>query len=119
VVPFPAGGSVDAIARLAQPLLQQKLGTTVLIENRSGGSGSIGAASVAKSIPDGLYVAVRFDTQAVDLGSKGRTGSGTFFDEQVRIWGAVGLKTGSRPTLKRGWLHPMPEVDVIDILCIA
>jgi tripartite-type tricarboxylate transporter receptor subunit TctC len=66
VVPFPAGGSVDAIARLVQPLLQQKLGTTVLIENRAGGSGSIGAASVAKSIPDGYTWLFVFDTHAVN-----------------------------------------------------
>jgi tripartite-type tricarboxylate transporter receptor subunit TctC len=76
VVPFPAGGSVDAIARLVQPLLQQKLGTTVLIENRAGGSGSIGAASVAKSIPDSYTWLFVSGTHAVNPGSKSRTGSG-------------------------------------------
>jgi len=53
VVPFAPGGSTDVIARLAQPGLQQRLGTTVIIENRPGGSGTIGAGIVAKSPPDG------------------------------------------------------------------
>ena len=51
VVPFPPGGSVDAIARLVQQGLQQRLGATIIIENKSGASGSIGAAQVAKSRP--------------------------------------------------------------------
>jgi len=51
--PFPAGGASDSIARLLQPGLQQRLGTTVVIENRPGASASIGATVVAKSPPDG------------------------------------------------------------------
>jgi tripartite-type tricarboxylate transporter receptor subunit TctC len=66
VAPFPPGGSVDAIARIVQPGLQQRLGATVLIENRPGGSGSIGAASVAKAAPDGSTWLFVFDTHAVN-----------------------------------------------------
>ena len=66
VVPFPPGGSVDAIARMVQPGLQQRLGTTVVIENKSGASGSIGAAQVAKSPPDGGSWLFVFDTHAVN-----------------------------------------------------
>ena len=66
VVPFPAGGSVDAIARLAQAGLQQRLGVSVLIENRAGGSGSVGAAAVAKAAPDGNNWLFVFDTHAVN-----------------------------------------------------
>jgi tripartite-type tricarboxylate transporter receptor subunit TctC len=66
VAPFPPGGSVDAIARMVQPGLQQRLGATVLIENRPGGSGSIGAASVAKAAPDGNTWLFVFDTHAVN-----------------------------------------------------
>ena len=54
VNPFPAGGSSDAIARLLVPGLQQRLGATVIVENKPGASGSIGGAMVAKSPPDGL-----------------------------------------------------------------
>jgi tripartite-type tricarboxylate transporter receptor subunit TctC len=66
VAPFPPGGSVDAISRLVAPGLQQRLGATVIVENRPGGSGSIGAAAVAKSAPDGQTWLVVFDTHAVN-----------------------------------------------------
>jgi tripartite-type tricarboxylate transporter receptor subunit TctC len=66
IAPFPAGGSVDAIARLVQPGLQQRLGASILIENRAGGSGSIGAASVAKAAPDGNTWLFVFDSHAVN-----------------------------------------------------
>ena len=51
--PFPAGGTSDAMARLLQPILQQRLGATILVENRPGAPASIGATVVAKSPPDG------------------------------------------------------------------
>ncbi len=66
VVPFPPGGTVDPIARLAQPGLQSRLGTTIIIENKPGASGSIGAAQVAKSPPDGSNWLFVFDTHAVN-----------------------------------------------------
>ncbi len=66
VVPFPPGGTVDPIARMVQPGLQQKLGSTVIIENKPGASGSIGAAQVAKSPPDGSNWVFVFDTHAVN-----------------------------------------------------
>jgi tripartite-type tricarboxylate transporter receptor subunit TctC len=66
VVPFPPGGTVDPIARMVQPGLQQRLGTTIIIENKPGASGSIGAAQVAKSPPDGSNWVFVFDTHAVN-----------------------------------------------------
>ena len=65
VVPFPPGGSTDALARLLQPGLQAKLGQTVIVENKSGAAGSLGAAYVAKSPPDGSTILVTFDSHAV------------------------------------------------------
>jgi len=66
VAVFPPGGSVDQVARiLAQPLSIQ-LGQTVIVENKGGASGSIGAASVAASQPDGYTFAVVFDTYGVN-----------------------------------------------------
>jgi len=53
VVPFPAGGLTDVPTRLAASLLQEKIGQPVVIENRSGASGTIGAAYVARATPDG------------------------------------------------------------------
>ena len=49
VVPFAAGGSTDAVARLVSPGLQQRLGVPIVVENRSGAAGSIGTDVVAKS----------------------------------------------------------------------
>ena len=65
VVPFPPGGSTDALARLLQAHLQTRLGRTVLVENKSGAAGSLGAAQVAKSAPDGITFLVTFDSHAV------------------------------------------------------
>src|SRR3984885_15106715 len=66
IVPFPPGGSVDPIARMAQPGLQQKLGATIVIENRPGSSGSLGTGLVAKSPPDGNTWLFVFDSHAVN-----------------------------------------------------
>src|SRR4051812_8982879 len=65
VVPFPPGGSTDALARLLQSHLQSRLGRTVLVENKSGAAGSLGAIQVAKSAPDGATFLVTFDSHAV------------------------------------------------------
>ena len=53
VVPYPAGGPADFMGRLAAQKLQEKLGVTVVVENKSGASGTIGAESVRQSPPDG------------------------------------------------------------------
>src|SRR5437879_3544727 len=66
VVPFPPGGTADPIARMVQPGLQQRLGATIVIENKPGASGSIGTAQVAKSPPDGSNWVIVFDTHAVN-----------------------------------------------------
>jgi tripartite-type tricarboxylate transporter receptor subunit TctC len=66
IVPFPPGGSVDAVARLAQAGLAQRLGVSIVIENRAGASGSTGSAVVAKSPPDGNTWLIVFDTHAVN-----------------------------------------------------
>lgn len=53
IVPWPAGGSVDIAARVIAEQLSVNLGQPVLVDNRPGAAGNIGAAAVAKSAPDG------------------------------------------------------------------
>lgn len=52
-VGYPAGGSVDGVARRIAPFLQKELGQSVVVENRAGAGGVVAAAAVAKSEPDG------------------------------------------------------------------
>jgi tripartite-type tricarboxylate transporter receptor subunit TctC len=66
IVPFPAGGSVDTLARTLAPALQASLGQTIIVDNRGGGSGSIGAGIAAKSPADGYTFLLVFDTHAVN-----------------------------------------------------
>jgi len=66
VAVFPPGGSVDQVARILQVPLQTLLGQTVIVENKGGASGSIGAAAVAAAPADGYTFAVVFDTHGVN-----------------------------------------------------
>src|SRR5258708_15778930 len=58
VVPFPAGSSTDIIARIVAQKLSHRLGQQVVIENRAGASGNIGADAVAKAPPDGYTIGI-------------------------------------------------------------
>jgi tripartite-type tricarboxylate transporter receptor subunit TctC len=53
VVPYPPGGNVDITARIIGPTLGELLGQTVVVDNRGGGGGNVGAHLVAKAMPDG------------------------------------------------------------------
>ena len=56
IVPFAAGGSTDIVARLVADRLQQSLGQAVVVENRAGAGGAIGAEFVAKATADGYTI---------------------------------------------------------------
>jgi tripartite-type tricarboxylate transporter receptor subunit TctC len=58
VVTYPAGGAADMLARLVAPKMAATLGQSVVIENRGGGAGQVGAGYVARSKPDGYTVMV-------------------------------------------------------------
>src|SRR5438445_659581 len=66
IVPFPPGGTTDLIARIVQPKFQEFIGNTVVIENRSGAGGSVGALEAAQAAPDGYTLLMVFDTHAVN-----------------------------------------------------
>ncbi len=53
VVPFPAGGGTDVVARLIAAKMQDKLGQSVIVENRAGANGNIGMEAVFRADPDG------------------------------------------------------------------
>ncbi len=58
IVPFPAGGSTDAVARAMQPALEKILGQPVVVENRSGAGGVLGVDAIAKAAPDGYTIGI-------------------------------------------------------------
>jgi tripartite-type tricarboxylate transporter receptor subunit TctC len=62
IVPFPAGAGPDQVARLLGQHLQDTLGQTVVIENRAGALGSLGAQEVARSAPDGYTLLMGTNT---------------------------------------------------------
>jgi tripartite-type tricarboxylate transporter receptor subunit TctC len=53
IVAFPAGGASDVVARIAAAALTEELGVQVIVDNRGGASGTIGAESAARATPDG------------------------------------------------------------------
>ena len=53
IVPFPAGGTVDAVARIAAQRLADSVKQPVVVDNRAGAGGSIGTEAVARATPDG------------------------------------------------------------------
>src|SRR5262245_26037704 len=65
IVPFAAGGAVDVVARLVGGKMAESIGQTVIIENRPGASGTLGADAVAKSPPDGHMILQNSQGQAL------------------------------------------------------
>jgi tripartite-type tricarboxylate transporter receptor subunit TctC len=67
VVPFPAGGSVDGVARILVQKLNETIGQHFIVENRAGGaSGNVGANAVAKAAPDGYTLLVSASVHVIN-----------------------------------------------------
>ncbi len=56
IVPFPAGGTTDIVARIVAQRMSETMGQPVLVENRGGAGGAIGADAIAKAAPDGYTI---------------------------------------------------------------
>lgn len=66
IVPWPPGGSTDTVARIMQQRLGEVLGRPVVIDNKGGASGAIGAGEAARAAPDGYTFILVYDTQATN-----------------------------------------------------
>src|SRR5262249_18939992 len=58
IVPYAAGGGVDVVARIVAPKMSEGLGQQLVIDNRGGAAGNIGAEIAARSAPDGYTVLI-------------------------------------------------------------
>src|SRR4029077_16827646 len=67
VIAFPAGGTIDTLGRILSQKLTEASGQNVVIENRPGGGGNIGAAAAAKSTPDGYTLHLGAQTLGVNV----------------------------------------------------
>ncbi|MCX7154389.1 MAG: tripartite tricarboxylate transporter substrate binding protein [Proteobacteria bacterium] len=65
IVPFPAGGPTDLVARAAGDILRNAFGQPVIIDNRPGGNGTVGLEVLAKSPPDGYTLGITAITLAI------------------------------------------------------
>jgi tripartite-type tricarboxylate transporter receptor subunit TctC len=65
IVPFPAGGLVDAVARLMEPAIEKALGRPLIVENRPAASGTLGTQAVARADADGYTLLLASSTHTV------------------------------------------------------
>jgi tripartite-type tricarboxylate transporter receptor subunit TctC len=113
VVPFPAGSSTDIVARIVAQKLSHRLGQQVVIENRAGASGNIGADAVAKAAPDGYTIGIATaSTHAVAASL-----SPNLPYDPIRDFAPVGM-IGSQPYVLV--LHPaLPARNLAELIALA
>ena len=65
ILAYAAGGAMDLSGRVIAPILQEQMGQPVIVENRTGGAGNIGAEAVAKAAPDGYTILFYADAYTI------------------------------------------------------
>jgi tripartite-type tricarboxylate transporter receptor subunit TctC len=113
VVPFPPGGGVDALARILAERLSVSLKQNVVVENRTGGGGTVGTRQVAKAEPDG-YTLMLAHTGTISINPSLYANAG--YDPR-KDFAPIGL-IGSMPVALIA--HPsFPAKTVADVIAIA
>jgi len=113
IVPNPAGGTSDILARILAPKMAEILGATVLVENKAGATGNLGSDFVAKSAPDG------FTLLLTDIGSLAIAPSvfPTLPFDPVKDFAPVGLVAYSPHILAA--TPSLPVKDVKELIALA
>ena len=62
IVPYPAGGGTDVVARIVGKYLSERLKQTIIVENRGGANGQVGLQALKQSAPDGYTMAMTSDS---------------------------------------------------------
>src|SRR5258708_431008 len=113
IVPYPAGGGGDALARIVGEKLSAALGQQVVVDNRGGGGGNIGTRAVAKSPPDG-YTLLLGHTGTISINPSLYANAG--YDPR-KDFAPIGLMA-SMPVVLLA--HPsFPGKTVADVIAIA
>jgi tripartite-type tricarboxylate transporter receptor subunit TctC len=104
VVPYPPGGATDVIGRVMAQKLSGVLGQQVVVDNRAGAAGSIGAAAVGKSTPDGYTLLMgALTSHSINANLYGAAATGFDIDKSfapVAVVGVVPLVFVVNPSVK-------------------
>lgn len=112
IVPFPAGSGNDTVARFVQPQLAAALGQQVVIDNRAGAAGNLGAEVAAKAAPDGYTLMMGNIAHAISMSLYGRLGY-----DLVKDFAPVTMLAGGSFTLAT---HPsLPARSVKELVAFA
>ncbi len=110
IVPFSAGGPTDQIARIIAPSLGEQLGKKIIIENRGGAGGTIGAAVVAKAAPDGETLLLSTSSLILSAGTRANLSFDARKDlDPVYLLGEVQTMIAVRPSLGADTLAQLVE----------